>query len=516
MAAQSKSAVSRSTSPSSSKIAQDISPADLLPFLAEAFKRVKRTAADVIEIGLRLLILKEITPHGEWTVAVNSFGISHELARKIIACAFRFNGLERLVAAAGIQGRLIELLKLDDDELAALDAGETVHGLNLETIGKIPVSGIRLALKGKKSGKSKGATSHPISQQRIDRDRPTWPDKSCVDATNDLPPATGPVLGCEPVVNDAFAPAPETYPAVYTLLPGEFNGMPISIIRHEGRSWLMAEEIIAVLGDLPENSPFHSVEHLVDFLFRVESWSANRARVRLASSILVIRILDQEAVRYLCELADSDAARQLAEWFTTAGTASEPAEVVPIIRAKPRLTLKEALDEAEKCNFDIYLMMSLVEAQIKAVNAILSEWKVGKEAYHIDPLIEIAAKLMEPWEDLVNRQDGLFAQIHTSMEHSPDDGAKLPEYVWHDLVGELTTERPAGSANKHMGELARIVGIMAKYGTPEVETAVRKVEDYVRRQGAYLYDSSTPGAVGFAWEPGRQPVIKPERCPVTH
>ena len=279
---------------------------------------------------------------------------------------------------------------------------------------------------------------------------------------------------------------------------------------------MMAEEIIAVLGELPEGSPFPSVEHLVDFLFRVESWSANLARVRLASSILVMRILDKEAVRYLCELVDSDAARQLEEWFYKNQNLGELAEVVPITRAKPRLTIKEALDEAEKCNFDLYVMMSHVEAQIKAVDVILSEWKVGKEAYHIDPLIEIAAKLMAPWEELINRQDGLFTQIHTNMEWSPDDGAKLPEYVWLDLVSELTTGRPAGESDKHMNKLARIVGIMAKHGTPEVEAAVRKVEDYVRRQGGYLYDSSTPGAVGFAWEPGKKPAAKPERSPVTH
>jgi len=518
MTAQSKKAVSRSTSPSTStRIAQDIAPADLLPFLSEAFKRVRRTAADVIEIGMRLLILKEITPHGKWLNTINAFGISSSVTKRIMSCARRFCDKKRLVAAAGIQWRLFELLKLDDDELYALDAGETVHGLNLDTIGKLPVSGIHLALKGKKAGESNRVLKPDLDTPRIDLDRPTWPDteeKSCVNATNDLPPASGPVLGEKCLAGENFPP--ETYPAVYTLLPGEFNGLPISIIRHEGRSWLMAEEIIAVLGDLPDGSPFPSVEHLVDFLFRVDSWSANRARVRLASSILVMRILDKEAVRYLCELTDCDAGRQLVEWFCEDDASGEPAAVVPITRAKPRRTLKEALDAMDDVNHNVYRTFSLVEAQIKAISAILMEWNIGKEAYHIDPLVEIAEKVVSPWSDLFDQQDDLLTEMRNQLEFSPEDGAKVPEYVWLDLVSELITQRQAGEANEHMSELARIVGIMAKYGTPEVESAVRKVEDYVRRQGAYLYDHAPSGRVAFAWEPGRKPVVKPEHSPVTH
>lgn len=463
----------------------------LLSRLAGASKIVKRSAAAALNLGLMLLQIKEKAGHGEFLPVVQHIGLGRSFAERLMKCALRLTRFEKVISASQSQSHLFELIALSDDELCQLDLGETVRGVNLETLGSMTVKQLRQTIKAGDTPKTE--KTKVIAAKA---------EQTSVPA---MPPSAAPILGDKPVAGDGFELSPETYPAVYTLLPGEFNSRPISIIRHEGRSWLMAEDVVAALGDLPEGSPYPCIEHLVDFLFRVDSWSANRTCVRLASSTLVIRILDQEAVRYLCELADTNVAHQLAAWFGKAGAATEPAAVVPIISAKPRMTLKEVLEGIGDTNLEIDQTFLMVEAQIKAINVIVQEWKTGKDAYHIDPLVDIAERLIAPWHDLVDRQDGLITEVSHRLEWSPDDATVLPEYVWLDLVTALSSEHSAGKANDHFSEVARIVGIMAKYGnSPEVVAAVRLVEDYVQRQGAYLFDSATPGVVGYAREKGKQ------------
>ena len=431
MAAQSKSAVSHSTSNSSiTGIAQNLSPTDLLPFLTEVFKHARRSAAEVIEIGLRLLVLKEITPHVEWLPTLKRFGTSQRNSQKIMQVAIRFSILKHLVEACKSQGHLFELLALDDDDLFALDAGQTVHGLNTNMLGKLPVGGVRLALKGKKPGKSKGSA-------------PT-DGKSAGDDAFAPPPATGPVFG-SPVVETGTSPNVDAYPAVYTLLPGEFNSLPISIIRHMGRTWLIAEEVTAMLGELSNDSPFGSFSQIIDFIFEKKAMATHRAKVRLASSILVMDILDQTAIRYLCEGVGTETAQQFSAWFESEKPPTgEPAKPMPIATTKPELTLDQTLSQLSAVNWEISQMMHLVEAQIKAVGAIVSEWQTGKEAYHIDPLVEIARKLIDPFDDLVERQDDVLSSLTQKLFKNPDAGTLLPESVWLALVTELADEHANG------------------------------------------------------------------------
>jgi len=123
-----------------------------------------RTPTDVIDIGKRLFILKEVTPIGEWKSRIKHIGLSGVLAAKFMAAAFRFLSLgasSTLADTVGTQTKLLELLALDDNELKALDAGDTVRGLHRDKINALTVKDIRAMLRA-------GGQMSPSMQAKLD------------------------------------------------------------------------------------------------------------------------------------------------------------------------------------------------------------------------------------------------------------------------------------------------------------------------------------------------------------
>ncbi|NOT66697.1 MAG: DUF3102 domain-containing protein [Methylotenera sp.] len=109
----------------------------------------KRTIEDVLEMGKRLLVLRELTPHGEFESRVELLNISVRTAQKFMASTLKFSKANTysLLSAAGGQSKLLELLVLDDGEIAELANGETVRGISLDSIEKMSVRELKAALK---------------------------------------------------------------------------------------------------------------------------------------------------------------------------------------------------------------------------------------------------------------------------------------------------------------------------------------------------------------------------------
>jgi len=133
------------------------------PALADGIRFYQhRTAEAALEIGKRLLLLKEITPHGEFQPAVEALGFSPHSARKFMQATLKFSKQSTstvLAKAAVSQSNLLELMVLDDEELDALGSGESVNGITLDDVERMSTRELRAALR----------TAHADLEAKVDR-----------------------------------------------------------------------------------------------------------------------------------------------------------------------------------------------------------------------------------------------------------------------------------------------------------------------------------------------------------
>lgn len=107
--------------------------------------RVK-TARRCVEAGIQLLMLKEVTPHGEFGDRVNALGLEASVAQKYMAVARRFRvAPDAFFEAIGTASKLVELLQLDEAE--ALAQGKPAHGLTLDRVAEMTVKELRAAVR---------------------------------------------------------------------------------------------------------------------------------------------------------------------------------------------------------------------------------------------------------------------------------------------------------------------------------------------------------------------------------
>lgn len=110
----------------------------------------RRSVEAVLETGKRLLLLKEITGHGEFMERLEGLAIGQSLANKLMSATLKFSNSESttILELPNLnQGKLLELLVLDDGEIEALDQGDTVRGVKLDDIDCMSVSELRRALR---------------------------------------------------------------------------------------------------------------------------------------------------------------------------------------------------------------------------------------------------------------------------------------------------------------------------------------------------------------------------------
>jgi hypothetical protein len=108
-----------------------------------------RSVEAVLELGKRLIILKELTPFGEFERRAELLGFSKRMYQQFMSATLKFSNAQStaLLKSAGTQTKLLELLVLDDGEIAALADGESARGLKLDDIETMSVRELKAALR---------------------------------------------------------------------------------------------------------------------------------------------------------------------------------------------------------------------------------------------------------------------------------------------------------------------------------------------------------------------------------
>lgn len=167
----------------------------------------QRTAEAALEIGKRMLVLKEITPHGEFRPAIERLGFSPRMAQRFMSATIKFSKAtsKSLLTKAEIsQTNLLELVVLDDEELEALSSGESVNGITLDDVETMSTRELRAALRDAKAdadAKDKNierlSTQLNRAEEKADKAARAWkkatPDEQLVTLLGEAKKAAGAV-----------------------------------------------------------------------------------------------------------------------------------------------------------------------------------------------------------------------------------------------------------------------------------------------------------------------------------
>ena len=114
----------------------------------------RRTVEAVLETGKRLVILKELAGHGEFLKSLERLDIAPRAAQRLMQATLKFSNASTstLLSLPNLnESKMIELLVLDEEEIEALDQGETVRGVKLDDVDCMSVSELRRALRTAKA-----------------------------------------------------------------------------------------------------------------------------------------------------------------------------------------------------------------------------------------------------------------------------------------------------------------------------------------------------------------------------
>ncbi|WP_277560680.1 hypothetical protein [Acinetobacter beijerinckii] len=131
----------------------------------------KRTIEDLLELGKRLLLLKEQTPHGEFINRVELLGFDKSVARKLMVATLKFAKMETspLLQSVKTQSKLLELIVLDDGEIDVIDQGGSIGDVSLDTIETMSVRELKQALREAKADAESKAQSIEAKDQIIQK-----------------------------------------------------------------------------------------------------------------------------------------------------------------------------------------------------------------------------------------------------------------------------------------------------------------------------------------------------------
>lgn len=111
---------------------------------------MEQSAKAAIELGNRLILLKEMEGHGKFRKALEDLGLSVGTAHNVMKTAMKMANVqtsEHLLGAARSRSKVFELMILDNDDLHALDEGQTVAGITLDDVDRMSVRELRAALR---------------------------------------------------------------------------------------------------------------------------------------------------------------------------------------------------------------------------------------------------------------------------------------------------------------------------------------------------------------------------------
>ena len=110
---------------------------------------MRRSVEACLEVGRGLVVLKEACGHGNFTARLDVLGIVPRVAQRFMAAAAKFSNAtsKSLLAAAGNQTKLFELLVLDDDQIEELSLTGQTGNLKIDAVATMSVSELKVALR---------------------------------------------------------------------------------------------------------------------------------------------------------------------------------------------------------------------------------------------------------------------------------------------------------------------------------------------------------------------------------
>lgn len=111
---------------------------------------MRRSIEACLEVGKGLLVLKEACQHGAFMARLDVLGIEPSVARRFMQAAAKFSkrAAPHVLAAAGNQSKLFELLLLDDEQIEELELTGQTNGLTIDDIGKMGFRELRKECRG--------------------------------------------------------------------------------------------------------------------------------------------------------------------------------------------------------------------------------------------------------------------------------------------------------------------------------------------------------------------------------
>jgi hypothetical protein len=128
-----------------------------------------RMGRSVWELGAYLLLIREQAPHGEFLVSLGRLGVQPRVAQQYMQVSLRFGkyALTSHLQAVGIT-KLVEMLVLDDQEIAELADGGSVRDIRIDKIDTLSVKELRAALRQSEKDKEFEASKRQKAESERD------------------------------------------------------------------------------------------------------------------------------------------------------------------------------------------------------------------------------------------------------------------------------------------------------------------------------------------------------------
>jgi hypothetical protein len=133
---------------------------------------MRRTAESAFATGMALLMLREVTPHGQLRARLEQIGIEQRLAQRLMSAAEKLRksgNLPLLLAQARNTQKLLELTWLDENQLDMLAEGGAVNGVTLDKLDTMTARELREALREKEAELEVSQGQRKKLQTRLDK-----------------------------------------------------------------------------------------------------------------------------------------------------------------------------------------------------------------------------------------------------------------------------------------------------------------------------------------------------------
>lgn len=114
---------------------------------------MRRSVEACLEVGRGLAVLKEMCQHGQFLARLEVLNLDHSVAKRFMQAARKFSkgASTHLLAAAGNQTKLFEMLVLDDEQIEELELTGQTGELKLDDVATMSVKELRAALREAKA-----------------------------------------------------------------------------------------------------------------------------------------------------------------------------------------------------------------------------------------------------------------------------------------------------------------------------------------------------------------------------